>query len=644
MSTLTAEMIVNAMYLDDARISPDGAQVAFVAMPSGQKEAEPQSAIWLAKTGEPGSARKLTAGTAADTAPRWQPDGQALLFLSDRKERGVAQLYRIDPRGGEATRLTEVGKGVAAVQPLPGSTCVAILACDPESEEAKQRKENRDDAEVYGQNWPWQRLSLLDLGSGELTPVPEFGDRHIVEVAASSDGTRLAVIAWPTPDPDNMTGTGELLVIDLSSRAITSVTSLTAQTSSICWGPDDRELLYVARRGPRMQGSHTIYAVDPVGGAPRAIAPDLPACIANVAVSRSGNVFALVDAGLDGWIGRVDLERGQIHRLHDVQGNAWCFTVSDDGRTVALLRRTRQTMTALWAGSTDGELLRLTDWDAELETLPLGRQEAFTWSAPDGLEIQGVLVLPVGATREDGPFPLFTLAHGGPYWRFCDELQIDWWQWGQWLANVGYAVFHPNPRGSSGRGDDFARLAVGDSTRSDWADIESGIDALVRQGIADPDRLGIGGWSYGGYMTSWGIGQTRRFKVGVMLAGVTDLGMMTATSDIPSFARQLSGSAAWEGVGPHLHAAVSPISFAHAVDTPLLILHGEADDRVPVSQGRFYAQALRAKGTPCELVIYPREPHALLERAHQLDLLHRVRAWVERWLGPGMEYAASASI
>lgn len=642
MSTLTAEMIVDATYLDDARLSPDGALAAFVAMPAGQKEAEPQSAIWLATPGEAGSARKLTAGTAADTTPRWLPDGQALLFLSDRKERGVAQLYRIDPRGGEAVRLTELGKGVAAFLPLPGGETVAILACDAESEEEKRRKENREDAEVYGQNWPWQRLSLLDLASGEISPVVELGDRHIVEVAASSDGSRLAVVAWPTPEPDNMTGTGEVLLLDLARRAITPVCQPAVQAAGLCWGPEDRELLYVGRRGPRMQGSHTIMAVAATGGEPRAIAPDLPACVANVVVTRSGDILALVDEGLDGWLGRVDLANSQIQRLQDLPGNAWSLTVSDDGGTLALLRRTRQTMTDLWAGPTDGELLRLTAWDATLEKLPLGQQEAFTWTAPDGLAIQGVLVLPLGKARQDGPFPMLTLVHGGPYWRFSDELQIDWWQWGQWLASIGYAVFHPNPRGSSGRGDDFARQAVGATARTDWGDIESGIDELVRQGIADPARLGIGGWSYGGYMTAWAIGQTRRFKAGIMLAGVVDFGMMSATSDIPSFAQQFTGSAAWDGAGPHQHDALSPISYAHTVETPLLILHGEADDRVPVSQGRFYAQALRAKGVPCELVVYPREPHALLERAHQLDLLQRVRAWVERWLGEEQEDAASA--
>jgi dipeptidyl aminopeptidase/acylaminoacyl peptidase len=196
-------------------------------------------------------------------------------------------------------------------------------------------------------------------------------------------------------------------------------------------------------------------------------------------------------------------------------------------------------------------------------------------------------------------------------------------------------VLLPNPRGGSGRGHDFADRVAGAVGMEDWGDIEAGIDHLVAEGIADPERLGIGGWSQGGFMTAWAVGQTRRFKLGIMGAGVSDWRMMVATSDLPHFEMMLGGSAGWEGVGPHRHDALSPISFAATVTTPVLILHGAEDAWVPVSQGRFFARALHEHGVPCELVVYPREPHGIRERNHQLDLLHRVRAWVERWLGPG---------
>ena len=170
----------------------------------------------------------------------------------------------------------------------------------------------------------------------------------------------------------------------------------------------------------------------------------------------------------------------------------------------------------------------------------------------------------------------------------------------------------------------------------DWGDILAGIAHLIAERVADADRLGIGGWSQGGFMTAWAVGQDApdrvRFRAGVMGAGVSDWGMMVAESDIPTSEAGLGGSTGWEGPGPHQHDAISPISFAHRVKTPILLLHGEQDARVPISQARFFAQALRHHRVPNELVVYPREPHGLQERNHQIDALRRTRAWFDRWL------------
>ena len=273
----------------------------------------------------------------------------------------------------------------------------------------------------------------------------------------------------------------------------------------------------------------------------------------------------------------------------------------------------------MWAGAIGEAQRRLSDLNPGLASIDRARQERLSWRAPDGLTIEGLLILPFNASRADGPFPLMTLVHGGPYGRFADELQVGCLNWGQWLAAAGYAIFLPNPRGGLGRGHDFADQVAGAVGTHDWADIESGIDWLISAGIADPARLGIGGWSQGGFMAAWGVGQTDRFKVAIMGAGVSDWGMMAATSDLPNFEAMLGGSTGWEGPGPHHHDALSPISFAGRARTAVLILHGADDARVPVSQGRFFARALREHGTSCELVVYPREGHHICERNHQID-------------------------
>ena len=204
---------------------------------------------------------------------------------------------------------------------------------------------------------------------------------------------------------------------------------------------------------------------------------------------------------------------------------------------------------------------------------------------------------------------------------------------GQWLAAAGYAVFLPNPRGSQGHGHDFAAAVAGDIGGAEWSDITSGIDLLVAEGVADPGRLGIAGGSHGGFMAAWAIGQTDRFKAALMAAGISDWGMLVATGEAGTLEAALGGSCGWEGTGPHPHDQVSPVSFASKVRTPVLIVHGEDDTNVPLSQAIFFHRALSQFGAEHELVVYPREGHGLTERNHQLDLLRRTRAWFDRWLG-----------
>lgn len=632
-TALTAERIVDIKRTEEVKISPDGGVVAYTVAPVGQAAEQVVSAIWLAWVDGSRPPLQLTAGTACDHSPRWSPDSQTVYFLSDREKRETFQVYRIPLAGGEAEALTTWNTGVAEISPLPQGDRLALLAIDEERDEDKARRENRDDADVYGERWPLQRLRFLDLTTREVTTIASLGDRHIAEVALSASGGQAAVIAWPTPELDNISGIGEVLVVDLTTQDVHLATEVTSGASDLCWGPHDATLLYGAHLLPGLRGGVGIFVVDAAGGTPRPLAHDLDACPVLAATSAAGTPFVRVDDHLDTWIGKLDLSTGHLEPRVVVSGNIVSFDVSSDVQTLALVRMTPDDYTNVWVAR-GGDLRRLSDLNPTLRDITFGAQEAISWTAPDGLTIEGLLILPPGKTRADGPFPLVTLVHGGPYWRFANALQLGWSSWGQWLATAGYAILLPNPRGGSGRGHDFANRVAGAVGKEDWGDVLTGVDYVVAEGIADPERLGIGGWSQGGFMTAWAVGQTPRFKFGIMGAGVSDWGMMVATSDLPRFEQMLGASAGWEGIGPHSHDALSPISFAHRVTTPVLVLHGENDVRVPVSQGRYFAQALRAHDTPVALVVYPREPHGIRERSHQLDLLRRVRAWVERWLGP----------
>jgi len=616
---LTAELLVDRLDPRDITVSADGRLVAFVAAPVGQPEEHPRNAVWLAQSDVPDSARRFTSGTADDRGPQFAPDGTSLYFLSDREERKVAQLYRVSLEGGEARPLTEGKPGIAAYAPLADGRRVVLVCADAPSEEDERREQERDDPTVFG-DWKPQRMRLLDLEAGETRTLTYPAEKHVSTVAPAPEGSLAAVVLWETPEIDNRSRSGELVVIDVDVDEIVARWRLAAGDATVVWrGSGDLRILGSVEAGGQAGLGLFVAGLD--DEELQLVTGSLDADPMSLAL---GSVVA-VARGLDTELARLGDDEGLVP-LSSHPGTLFALAASSCGDVVACVAYHR--VPDVWAGPPDGELVRVSNLAPELAGVEWARRERLTWRACDGLELDGLLLLPRGRTRAGGPFPLVMVLHGGPYWRFADDLQVSWASPGEWLAAEGYAVFCPNPRGGLGHGAGFARSVRARVGIADWPDVESGLDHLVQEGVADPERLALGGWSQGGYMTAWGVTQTSRFCAAVIGAGPSDWGMMVAESDMPTFEASLGGSAGWEGPGPHRHDELSPISYAHRVTTPTLILHGEDDERVPIGQARFFARALRAHGVEFELVSYPREPHTIGERNHLLDLLARWREWL----------------
>ncbi|MCW5882321.1 MAG: S9 family peptidase, partial [Anaerolineae bacterium] len=409
------------------------------------------------------------------------------------------------------------------------------------------------------------------------------------------------------------------------------------------WSDDGNHLLFIAPASGTGQGSHAVWTVPRAGGEAQQLALGETSCAGELKKGAHGQgVVVSIAEGLGWRLAWLNPQTGALDKVYSTVDadtlcdlGGWSATRLADGTMVlAAAVATSVRPGEVWAGrAAPGEALRLTritNHQTAFDEVRWGVQEPFTWRALDGWELDGVLIRPPDAPS--GPLPLVALVHGGPYGRYGLGLHLSWGNWGQWLATAGYAVLMPNYRGGMGHGDRFASAARGGVGEGDFSDILSAIDAAIERGIADPDRLAIGGWSQGGFMTAWAVTQTGRFKAGIMGAGVSDWGMMVMTSDVPDFERELGGAAPWDGLANQRHLQLSPITFARRATTPLLILHGKNDARVPVSQAIGFHRALREAGCPSELVVYPREPHGIGERAHQLDVLHRVRTWVDRWL------------
>jgi dipeptidyl aminopeptidase/acylaminoacyl peptidase len=628
---LTAELVVDGAVPRDPAISPDGRWIAYVVAPLGQLGEHRRSALWIAAADGSSPPRQLTAGTAADSGPRWAPDSASLFFMSDRT--GSAQLHRIRVDGGEAEGLTDWRGDIYDSCPLADGR-VAVVAADEPSEDDQRRRAERDDAIIWSEQRGCGRLRWLDPVTRELHAAGDLGGRHVVELAQRPDGGPLAVISWESRENDPGAITNELHVVDPATGAVHGLGRVAGHARSLAWWADDDSwhLAYLAEPDP--YGGFAVYDTVPGAAAsPRDLTTGTDACPDGLAQVADGPPLALFSRGLDTEVRRLDPGSLRFRCLSTRAGLLSALTASRSGAAVAVLATTAYAPADVHAGPPGGPLTQISDTRPELREIEWGAQERLCYQAADGLALDGLLILPAGRSRADGPFPLITWVHGGPDDRHADRFMLGPHSPGQWLATAGYAVFLPNPRGGTGHGREFAAAVVDAAGGGDWDDIVAGIDMLATAAVADPDRLGIGGASYGGFMAAWAVGQTGRFKAALMTAGISDWGMLVGTGEWGTMDAALCGSCGWEGTGPHPHDRVSPISFASKVRTPVLITQGEDDTNVPLSQAIYFHRALSQYGTEHELVIYPREGHGLAERNHQRDLLLRTRAWFDRWLG-----------
>ncbi|MGH3472815.1 MAG: S9 family peptidase [Nocardioidaceae bacterium] len=625
-SELTAELITSTWHPEGVHLSPDGRRVAWSASPYGQTEEHGESAVWVAGVDPSESARRWTRG-GNDTDPRWSPDGSLLGFRSDRKVRGTHGLYVIRADGGEAAPLVVRERSIGAFCWSPDCHRIAFCAPDEPNEDDKRREEERDDHDVYGERSQYHRIHLVELGSGEVTTLVG-DDRHVVDVAWGPDGSVVAFIAQDTPEPDEITRRS-LWIVDVEGgnpRRIVAGPFL----DGLAWTPDGSALVYVTSHDPLPQSSFSVWTTGIADGdRPRCIGTrrEETACSIAVRPADRDRVAILVLEGLGNRLELTTRSPGERTLLYDAAGDISAFDVS--AGTVAVVAELGGSAPEVWAGSA-ADIRQVSNHHAAWSTVAFGAVEDFTYRATDGIPLDGVVIRPPDGT--DGPNATVVLVHGGPYGRSGRALHCSPLSWGQWLANAGYTVLMPNYRGGAGHGDRFAASVRADMGGAEWGDVLSAVDAAVDRGIADPARLGVGGWSQGGFLTAWAVTQTDRFKAAVMGAGVSDWGAMAALSDLPTFETALAGDTPWAGPGPHRAAQRSPISYANERRTPLLILHGQEDIRVPIGQATAFHRALRSQQAPVELVTYPREPHGIAERVHQLDLLRRVRDWYARWL------------
>jgi dipeptidyl aminopeptidase/acylaminoacyl peptidase len=638
--TITPEDVLSIRELDEVRLSPDGKRVAFaVAEPNDpNRPREPRTSnIWLVPADGHEPPRPLIPGLKNAATPRWSPDGRALAFLSDSGDAAGAeadkslQVYLLRDGEKKAVRLTYAPGGVEQYEWSPDGKMIAFVTRDQPTEEERAREAAGYDAVVQpASNVGYSRLWVANLSGGKAAQVTRQ-NFEISEIAWSPAGDELALIVAPS----SKSGESEdfsLIVVNRSTGEVAR--TLSKNVSSIIgvlhWSPDGRWITFSEMPPTREAANFWLSLAPAKGGEVRPLLKDYRGTILTPEwAPDSKSLLAQSIEGTHEVISRIDINTGAFQKIADVMQSQWGASFSTGGEAVAYLAQTAESGNDIWVVERNKQPRKVTDFNPQTKSWLFGKVSEVVWkNSKDGLTRRGVLITPPGY-RPGSPYPTVVNTHPGDTAFWIGFHASKWWDWGQLLASNGYVVFLPNTRGVTGEGGEMH------ATNSHWGgmafqDLMDGVDYLIAQKIADPNRLGIGGWSNGGFVTEYTITRTTRFKAAVAQAGHSDFFSLYGTSYLRDGLRMTSGESPYFNRG--WYDEHSPITFIKNCRTPTLLLHGEFDAGVPVGQAYEFYTGLRDVGVETELVIYPRERHSIQEYSHRVDVQKRMLAWFDKHL------------
>lgn len=614
---VTPEAFLEVRSLQDPQFSPDGRRVAFVVTDPLKSQHRTRH-IWMYDT-RTKLARQFTYSEKSESSPRWSPDGTQLAFLSNRGGE-EQQIYLMRAAGGEAAAVTKGKSSVQRLEWSPDGREIAYLAPDPKTEAEEKKEKEKDDARVVDKDDKHPRLRILDLTTHAervLTPATWA----VKELVWLPDGQTLIVRATNHPESDQLTD--KIYSVNAKDGKMKELLAPRGPFNDLRVSPNGHAISFVGCRedGPE---PHDLMRLQ--------IGAPAPSNLTGASLDRQVMDYRwLKDQSL--LLDAVDGFRTKFHS-YTAQGvqidagffgtNPRQFSVSGDG-TVAFIGETAVELPELWIwkkGEAPEPVTRVND--AFERQYALQKPEIYKYKSFDGTEIEAALLLPA-AYDGKSKLPLIALVHGGPTGAWLDDFN----EWGQLLVAQGFAVFTPNIRGSIGYGQRFIEQNRADWGGGDFRDVMAGIDDLIAKGIADPEKLGIGGWSYGGYMAEWAVTQTMRFKAAVSGAGMADLISEFGTERDPAYDEWFWGVPYERPEGFLNH---SPFVYMKNAKTPTLILQGEADTTDPIGQSQELYRGLKRYGVPSDFVVYPREPHGLQEAKHRVDMQKRMVEWFQKYL------------
>ena len=620
---------------EQVAITPDGKKVAWVETQIDRDGARTgKRDIYVEEYEQSQKPLRVTAGAAAayfnEKGLAWSPDSQKLAFLSDAAKKGQLQLYVTKLEGGTPRQVTNAKGLLATPKWSPDGQFIAILHTENATREAGPLVAETAETGLIKDVFFEQRLAIVDVTSGELRDLTP-ADMYVYEYDWAPDSKSLVLTA-AKGNGDNNWYIAQLYAVNASSAGMRAIYTPKLQIGRPAVSPDAKSIAFIeGLMSDEDSVGGDVYVIPWEGGAARNLTPERKASASLVSWTAEGKLIDMENIDGESSIVRIDPVSGQIEPLYRapelLTSGFWStsLVLTPNGTASAAVRSSFEKPPEVWAGPI-GKWNQVTHKNAGVKPA-WGEAKSFHWEN-EGFEVQGWLIYPkdFDVSRK---YPMVVVVHGGP----GAGVQSSWpgpHYYSMTLPAKGYFVFRPNPRGSFGNGEVFTQANVRDFGYGDWQDILTGVDEVLRSVPVDPRRLGLTGWSYGGYMTMWGVTQTDRFRAAVAGAGIANWSSYYGENQIDQWMIPFFGKSVYDD--PEVYARSAPLTYIKNVKTPTLILVGERDGECPTPQSYEFWHALKTLGVETELVVYDHEGHIFVKPEHERDVIDRAGAWFDTHL------------
>ena len=638
--SITKEDIVNLKYVSSAQISPNGENICYTLSTPRKESEKPgprHTQVWVKRINDKDPIQFTSSGYNS-YSPQWNPNGKEITFLSLRKEISEkTQLYSIPIDGGESRSFFDHPSGIGQYKWSKDGAWIAFLSTDTLSSDEEKKIEKGYDMIVKDRNHRYQRLFLYNVSKNK-TNLIFNDDLHVHDFIWSDDSKTLIFQATKKPGADLELMNRQLFKVKIPRSKPKKILNTPGKLGEMDISPDGEKLAFLgatSRNDPLSQSIFTVAINNPKN------------TISFKGTNESFYNLQWVDnevilaRSVRGTRTVLSLITNEVVKNKETLSQKDVYSPDYIISSVKLHHKTNQLLITGHSNEHPNELFikglykddlsKITASNPFISNIKLGKQETINWESADGINIQGVITYPT-SYRKGARYPLILQIHGGP-----EGVSLEGWNTSpgypvQLLAAEGYVVLQPNYRGSGGRGVDFSKADHNDLGGLEYDDVIKGIDHLIELGIVNKDKVGTGGWSYGGYFSALGATTySHRFKASMVGAGLTNMISFMGTTDIP-YEMSIVHWNSWWFDEMDLHWDRSPLAHINKAKTPTLIIHGLEDKRVHPEQGLELYQALKIKGVDTELVFYPREPHGINERAHQLDYIERLVNWYNTYV------------